>query len=260
MARLRAAGCVFAEEEADLLLGEGLAPAALRDAVARRVAGEPLEHVLGSAAFAGLRVPVGAGVFVPRRRTELLVSEARPLLAAGSVLADLCCGSGAVGLALATQVPGVVLHAVDVEPAAVDCARRALAPVGGTVHAGDVLTALPADLVGRVDVVVANAPYVPHDAVPAMPREARLHEPAVALDGGADGTAVQARVARAAARWLRRGGTLLVETSEDGADRTAAVVRAAGLVDAVLVRDDRVDGTVVRARAPLPGAPGGGAP
>src|SRR5919107_1611782 len=175
--RLRAAGCVFAEDEARLLVEAVRSPAELTSLVARRVAGEPLEHLLGWAEFCGLRIAVGPGVFVPRRRTELLVRLAAPLLRPGDVVVELCCGAAAVATALAAAVPGLALHAVDVEPAAVDCARRNLAPFGGHAYEGDLDTPLPAELHGRVDVVVANPPYVPTDAIALMPPEARDHEP-----------------------------------------------------------------------------------
>src|SRR5512133_2173864 len=113
VARLRGAGCVFAEDEARLLLAEAGSGEALEAMVARRVAGEPLEHVLGWAEFCGLRVAVAPGVFVPRRRTEALVETAVALGRVGAVVVDLCCGSGALGLAVATAVADVELHVAD---------------------------------------------------------------------------------------------------------------------------------------------------
>ena len=139
-------------------------------------------------------------------------------------------------------MPGLVLHAVDVDPAAVACARRNL--VAGQVHEGDLYAPLPADLHGRVDVVVANAPYVPTDEIALMPPEARDHEPRVALDGGADGLDVQRRVIAAAPRWLAPGGSLLIETSERQAPLTAAAMAAAGLV-ARVERSEELDATAV---------------
>ena len=174
-----------------------------RPLVVRRVAGEPLEQVLGWASFGGLRVAVVPGVFVPRRRTELLVREAVAVTTPDAVVVDLCCGCGAVGLAVATTVPGVELHAADVDPVAVACARDNLAGlgvVGGTVHLGDLDALAAARLRGRVDVLAANAPYVPTAEIALMPPEARDHEPPVALDGGADGLDVARRVVAAA--WL----------------------------------------------------------
>ncbi len=247
VARLRAAGCVFAEEEAAALLAAATDPGTLAAMVARRVAGEPLETVLGWAGFCGLRVAVGPGVFVPRQRTALLVERAVALLRSvrgTPVVVDLCCGSGAVGLAVATGLGPVELHAADVDPVAVGCARRNLAAVGGRVHQGDLYAALPDSLRGRVDLLAANAPYVPSAAIASMPPEARDAEPRTALDGGPDGTDLQRRVAAGARSWLAPGGVLLVETSARQASLTAAAVRRGGL-HATVVRDDERDATVV---------------
>jgi release factor glutamine methyltransferase len=240
VARLRAAGCVFAEDEAALLL-DAASGAALDALVARRVAGEPLEQVLGWAEFCGLRFAVEPGVFVPRQRTRLLVREAVRRATPGAVVLDLCCGTGAVGAAVAAAVGPVELHAADVDPAAVRCARR---NVIGSVYCGDLYSALPAGLRGQVDVLVCNAPYVPTDAIALMPPEARDHEQRAALDGGADGVAVQRRVAAGAADWLAPEGWLLVETSGPQAPRTLAAFTAAG-VDAEIVVDEELAGTVV---------------
>ncbi|WP_222195902.1 putative protein N(5)-glutamine methyltransferase [Modestobacter italicus] len=241
VARLRAAGCVFAEEEAELLAEAASSSAELDGLVARRVAGEPLEQVLGWAEFCGLRLAVEPGVFVPRQRTRLLVREAVALTGPGDVVLDLCCGVGAVGAAVAAAVGPVELHAADVDPAAVRCARR---NVTGEVYCGDLFTPLPATLRGRVDVLVANAPYVPTEAIALMPPEARDHEARAALDGGADGLDVQRRVIDGAPEWLAPGGALLVETGRQQADRTLAAFVAAGLT-ARVVTDDDVSGTAV---------------
>ncbi|WP_407566488.1 putative protein N(5)-glutamine methyltransferase [Streptomyces sp. 184] len=240
--RLRAAGCVFAEDEARLLLAAAREPAELDALVARRVAGWPLEQVLGRAEFCGLHIAVEPGVFVPRRRSEFLVRHAAAAAGAAPgphpVVLDLCCGSGAIGAAVAAAVPGVELHAADVDPAAVRCARRNVAPAGGSVYEGDLYAPLPAGLRGRVDVLVVNAPYVPTAEVPFLPPEARDHEPLTALDGGADGLGVQRRVIAAAPRWLAPGGLLLVETSERQEPRTRAAVAAAGLTPRTATCED----------------------
>jgi release factor glutamine methyltransferase len=241
VARLRTAGCVFAEDEAALLLA---ADGDLEALVERRVAGEPLEQVLGWAEFCGLHVVVEPGVFVPRQRTRLLVREGVALAGPGSVVLDLCCGTGAVGAAIAAAVPGVELHAADVDPAAVRCARR---NVPGPVYAGDLYDALPGALRGRVDLLVANAPYVPTGAIALMPPEARDHEARAALDGGADGLDVQRRVAAGAPSWLAPGGWLLIETSGAQAPATTAAMAGAGLV-ARVVEDEELAGTVVVGR------------
>lgn len=242
--RLRVAGCVFAEDEARLLAAAA-SGAELEALVARRLAGEPLEQILGWAELSGLRLELHAGVFVPRRRTELLVGEAVRRAEPGDVVVDLCCGSGAVGAAIAAQVPRLELYAVDVDEAAVRCARRNVR--NGTVLHGDLFAPLPRALLGSVDLLVVNAPYVPSDQIPLMPAEARLHEPRVALDGGADGLEVHRRVAARAHEWLRPGGHLLVETS---ARQERAVAEAFGRnrLVAQAARDEHRGATVVVGR------------
>ena len=256
---LRSAGCVFAEEETRLLLAETGSPTELGRDVRRRMEGVPLEHILGWAEFAGGRVLVEPGVFVPRRRTELLVNEAMALLRDGSeaarpVVVDLCCGSGAVGAAIIRLAPGVELHAADIEPAAVGCARRNLEPLCGHVHAGDLFEALPRALQGRVQVLTVNAPYVPTEAIRTMPPEARLYEPAVSLDGGPDGLDFHRRIAAEGIRWLAAGGHLLIETSERQAAGTAAILATAGFAVRT-VRSEELDGTVVVGRRVAESAP-----
>jgi release factor glutamine methyltransferase len=247
--RLRAAGCVFAEDEARLLVEAARTPSDLTGLVDRRVAGVPLEHLLGWAEFGGLRVALTSGVFVPRRRTEFLVEQAVALGRPGAVVVDLCCGSGALGLAVAAAVGGLDLHAADVDPAAVACARVNVARVGGSVHQGDLYAALPAGLQGRVEVLLANVPYVPTEAIALMPPEARLFEPRVALDGGADGLDVARRVTAAALEWLAPGGCLLFETGEEQSTTAVGIATAAGLRARVAADDER-GATVVLATRP----------
>ncbi len=261
-ARLRAAGCVFAEDEARLLADAAATQADLAAMVDRRAGGLPLEHVVGWAEFCGLRIAVACGVFVPRRRSELLVRHAVGALrqtrpggglaggrAARPVIVDLCCGSGAVGVAVVAALGAGDLHAVDIESAAVACARENVAAVDGQVYQGDLYAPLPGTLRGRVDVLVVNAPYVPTAEIRLMPAEARLHEPAVALDGGTDGVAVHRRVAAQAAAWLAPAGRLLIETSEHQAALTAAAVTAGGLA-ATVTSDDDLEATVVAGSRP----------
>ena len=245
-AALRAAGCVFAEDEAHLLVAQARSEGDLARLVAERCAGVPLEHVLGWAQFCGLRVAVTPGVFVPRRRTELLVREAARVARRGDVVVDLCCGSGAVGMALAHAVAGILLHLGDIDAAAVTCARTNAGPTG-QVHRGDLYDALPATLRGAVAVLAVNAPYVPTDAIALMPLEARTHEPRIALDGGPDGLDAQRRVVASARQWLAPGGRLLIETSAHQAELTRSLMTAAGLSSRV-VRSAVLDATVVVGR------------
>ncbi|MFI6932907.1 putative protein N(5)-glutamine methyltransferase [Streptomyces sp. NPDC050287] len=226
---LRAAGCVFAEDEAELLLAAARTPDELAALVDRRIAGEPLELVVGWAEFRGLRIAVEPGVFVPRRRTEFLVEQALAHVPGAGVVVDLCCGSGAVGAALAAALGSVELHAADIDPAAVRCARRNILGAGGQVHTGDLFEALPGDLRGRVDILAANVPYVPTDEIGLLPAEARDHEPLVALDGGSDGLDLLRRVASEAPGWLAPGGCLLIETSERQAPTAVEAFTRAGL-------------------------------
>ena len=257
--RLRAAGCVFAEDEAAVLLADDTTPAELETRVARRVAGEPLEYIVGWAGFCGLRVNVAPGVFVPRLRTTLLVHEALRLAPREPVVLDLCCGAGAIGAAILAARPDAAVHAADIDPAATDCARRTLAAVWSAlatasragaaprVYTGDLYAALPASLAGTVDILAVNAPYVPTEEIAFMPSEARDHEALAALDGGADGLALHRRVAVEARHWLKPGGHLLIETSERQAAATAGILESAGLAVSI-VRDDDVDGTAVVGR------------
>ena len=237
VAALRAAGCVFAEEEAAILLAEAVDAEGLDLMVARRVAGEPLEQIVGWAEFCGLRIVVAPGVFVPRKRTEALVDLAVAVLVdvERPVVVDLCCGTGAIGVAIAARERGVELHAADLDPDAVACARRNVTM--GEVHEGDLYDALPRDLLGRVDVLAVNAPYVPTQEIAMMPTDARDHEHRVALDGGPDGLDLHRRVAAGASVWLRPGGTLLIETSRRQADGTVAACAEAGLAAGVVVRE-----------------------
>ncbi|MGC4109117.1 MAG: putative protein N(5)-glutamine methyltransferase [Nocardioides sp.] len=243
VAALRSAGCVYAEDEARLILDEATSTAEVMAWAARRMAGEPLEQIVGWAEFAGQRIAVEPGVFVPRLRSRLVVEVAAREPA--DLVVDLCCGTGALGAALASRWPEAEVHAADSDPAAVACARRNLPP--GRVHQGDLYDALPDDLRGRVDLFVVNAPYVPTDSIATMPREAREHEHRVALDGGEDGLDVQRRVASGAREWLRPGGRLVLETGRAQAERTVSLLRAAGLTSSVETDDD-IGGTAVLSR------------
>ncbi|MGJ0118777.1 putative protein N(5)-glutamine methyltransferase [Williamsia sp. MIQD14] len=246
---LRRAGCVFAEDEARVLADAAGSPATVRAFLDRRIAGEPLEHIVGWVEFDGLRIRVGPGVFVPRRRTEMLVSVAVAHLAPASVFVEMCCGSAAVTRAVMERTGIRAVTASDIDPVAVEYASTN-APDAHIV-CGDLFDPLPGDLVGRVDVIVANAPYVPGHAIAFMPRDARDHEPRQALDGGDDGLAIARRIVADAPRWLADGGTLAIETSPAQAPHLAAAFERAGLT-AATVTDDDIDGcAVVGTRLPV---------
>ena len=247
--RLRAAGCVYAEDEAALLLAEARDDAHLEAMARERVAGRPLEQVVGWAEFAGLRIALEPGVFVPRRRTEHLADVATGLArAAGprAVVVELCCGAAAIGAAVLAALPDTDLTVADVDPAAVRAARRNVGD-RALVLKGDLDAPLPTPLRGRVDVLVANAPYVPTGEISSMPPEAREHEPRVALDGGADGLDLARRVVARAPLWLRTGGHLVVETSLRQAPALRAAYLRAGLT-AEVSRDEDRDGTALVGR------------
>ena len=244
--RLRAAGCVFAEDEARVLLdaatGDALETAG-RAAGGRRAVG--VRRRLGrlrrdpGRARSWCVHPAAADV-LPRR------PRGRGRAAPRRVVVDLCCGSGALGLALAHRHPDVELHAADLDPIAVACARRNLEPIGATVHHGDLDAPLPDRLRGRVDVLVANVPYVPSSAIALMPPESRDHEPRDTVDGGADGLDVVRRLAALAPRWLAPGGRVFVETGTDQAAPAADAFADAGLHSDVH-QDEERGATVVAA-------------
>ena len=206
VARLRAAGSVFAEDEAALLGGD-------EALIARRIAGERLEHVLGWTEFCGLRVEVDPGVFIPRPQTEALAEHAAGLQP--SIALDLFAGCGAIACVVKARNPAARVVAGELDVAALACARRNGERHGFEVVASDVDSGVPAELEGRVDVITANVPYVPSAELAYVPHDG---EPASALDGGTDGLDWARRVAAAAQRWLRPGGVLLIELADGDED------------------------------------------
>lgn len=206
-------------------------PTAYAALVERRRRREPLQHITGTAAFRHLRLQARPGVFVPRPETEVVaqhaIDEALRLRRQGLdvLVVDLCCGTGAIALSVAQEVDGARVVAIDRSPEAVDLTgvNAAACGLAVLVAAGDVADpGLLADLVGRVDVVVSNPPYIPPDAVP-VEEEVRDHDPDLALyGGGADGLDVPRAVVRSAARLLRPGGLFVMEHAEG----QAAAVRA----------------------------------
>jgi release factor glutamine methyltransferase len=246
LARLRAAGCVFAEDELAVLSAAAADEDELATLVGRRTKGEPLEQVVGYADFCGVRIRLRPGVFVPRVRSGLLariaISSAERKTA--PIVVDLCCGSGALAAVVATRVRVGALHAADVDAAAVACAGDNLAAWGGHVHHGDLFAALPTSLLGRIDVLLANVPYVPTEHIRLLPAEARLHEPRTALDGGLDGLDLLRAVAKTAPSWLAPGGVMLSEVMAAQAEAATVVMHESSLRPEI-VTDDDLEATVV---------------
>jgi release factor glutamine methyltransferase len=223
-ARLRSAGFLAPEHDADLLVEAALCDEELEALVRRRVEGEPVEWLVGRTSFAGVEIRVHPGVYVPRRQSEALVAHARAHRPAHAV--DVCCGTGAVGVAIGATL------ATDVDLRAVANARAN----GLDARAGDLLD----PITEAVDLVVAVPPYVPTGRLDALPRDVRAHEPVIALDGGADGLDVVRRlVAEAAARPSVR--VLLLEVGLDEVDTVAQLVVAHGFRVCARLADDDGD-------------------
>jgi release factor glutamine methyltransferase len=203
------------------------------DLVTRRASREPLQHLTGTAAFRYLELAVGPGVFVPRPETELLagwaVEQAQALVSAGTapVVVDLCTGSGAIALSVATEVPGAQVHAVELGDSAHEWARRNLAGSGVDLRHGDMADAFT-DLDASVDVVVCNPPYIPLDAFESVAPEARDHDPELALFSGDDGLVALRVAERVAGRLLRPGGVAGVEHADVQGESAPGVFVAAG--------------------------------
>jgi release factor glutamine methyltransferase len=206
---------------------------AFEELLVRRAAREPLQHLTGTAAFRYVEVAVGPGVFVPRPETEVLagwgIDRAREVLAEGRrpVVVDLCTGSGAMALALATEVPEAEVHAVELDEDAHAWASRNLEGSGVDLRHGDMADAFH-DLDGSVDVVVCNPPYIPLEAYESVAAEARDHDPALALWSGQDGLDAMRVLERVAARLLRAGGVLGAEHAEVQVESAPAVLTATG--------------------------------
>ena len=198
-------------------------------AVSERALRTPLQHITGTAPFGPVQLHVGPGVFIPRPETESLLewALAQPLHS-DAVILDLCTGSGALAIALASQRPRARVIAVDDDATALDYARRnALNTSVRLVH-GDVTDAgLLPELAGTVDLVVANPPYIPLGT--ALEPEVAQHDPAHALFGGLDGMAVIAPLVHSAAGWLKPGGLLAVEHDDTTSDATARIIRETGV-------------------------------
>ena len=246
---LAAGGAIDPATEADALLdasnaGVGL----LEELLARRLAGEPLAWLIGWVRFCATRIRVDPGVFVPRPKTEALAHRAVALLPADGIAVDLCAGSGAVAVILGAARPRATVIATDIDPVAIACAHRN----GVEALLGDLDEPLPPALRGRVDVVTAVVPYVPTEELHLLPRDVLAHEPCRSLDGGPRGTEVLERATRAAARWLRPGGSVLLELGGDQADELSTTMAATGFSAIRVHRDEEGRDRAIEARLPDP--------
>jgi release factor glutamine methyltransferase len=232
--RLRAAGCIAAEEEAQLLSDAAPDDAALDALVRRREQGEPLAWLLGWTEFCGRRLRIAPGVYVPRPHTEDLARRAAALLAPGGRAADLCTGCGAIAAHLAAVVPDATVVAVDIDPAAVACARA-----NGVDARRAQLDELDGD--HDFDVVTAVPPYVPAAELRLLAADVQRYEPRAALDGGADGLDLARRVVAAAARLLAPGGWLLLELGAEQDRELAQTLSECGFAPAEALRDEDCD-------------------
>lgn len=209
---------------------------ALRALVARRASREPLQHIVGSVGFRYIDLGVGAGVFIPRPETESVAGyavDAARKCGPTPLVVDLCSGSGAIALSVAHEVRGAIVHAVELDPGALEWLRRNAAareragdpPV--TIHEGDVSHALP-ELDATVDVVVSNPPYVPLGELTDVEPEVRDHDPTMALVAGPDGLDVIREVEKTAKRLLKNGGVVVVEHADRQGETAPNVFTEAG--------------------------------
>jgi release factor glutamine methyltransferase len=245
--RLASAGCIAPEEEADeLVLASRSSGRSLEDLVARRIEGEPLAWITGSVRFCDLTVRVDSGVYVPRPQTQALARRAAELLPSTGVAVDLCTGSGAVALVLASERPRARVLATDVDRRAVACARAN----GVEALLGDLDEPLPRERLGRVEVLAAVVPYVPTEELHLLPRDVVEHEPRAALDGGPGGTAMLRRAAGVGASWLGTRGALLLELGGDQADELSADLADLEYVEIRVHRDEDGRDRAIEARRP----------
>jgi release factor glutamine methyltransferase len=237
-ALLAGAGFVAADEEADELLACAAGDVELLDAlVGRRLTGEPLAWITGSAAFCGLEIRVDPGVYVPRWQSEPLAHRAVARLPDDGTAIDLCTGTGAIARTLVTHRPGARVAASDVDERAVACATAN----GVEVHHGDLFAPLPGTLHGRVDVVVGVVPYVPTPELPLLQRDTFTFESPLSYDGGRDGIAILRRVLTDSPRFLRRGGALLLELGAGQPEALGDDLARLGYADVAVVVDEDGD-------------------
>jgi release factor glutamine methyltransferase len=249
VARLRAAGCVAAQEEAHELLTAAPDRRVLEEWLTRRERGEPLAWITGRLEFCGRRLHVAPGVYVPRIQSEELARRAGRRLPGHGRAADLCTGAGPIAAHLLAEVPTASVIGVDLDPKAAACAARNGVPA----VVGDL--DLPLGPNHSFDVVTAVPPYVPTSQLRLLAADVQRHEPRLALDGGADGLDVARRVVSAAGRLLAAGGWLLIEVGGDQDEKLAPDLAASGFGDVESWRDE--DGELRGLAARANGTPAG---
>ena len=232
------AGFVAADEEAEDLLGTAAGDDALLDAlVARRLTGEPIAWITGRISFCDLELRVDPGVYVPRWHTEALARRVAERLPAEGTAIDVCTGTGAIAAVLQATRPDARVVATDLDERSVVCARAN----GVDAHQGDLFAPVPAELRGRVDVVVGVVPYVPTPSLSLLQRDTFAFESGLSYDGGEDGADVLRRVLADGPGFLRRGGALLLELGGDQADLLGPDLDRLGYDDVELLLDEEAD-------------------
>lgn len=220
------------------------------DLLARRAAGEPLQYLTGVAGFRRIELAVGPGVFIPRPETEVVAERAMQRLPRGGTVVDVGTGSGAIALSIAQERPHARVWATELSPDALAWAEKNRDSLGLDVRLvhGDLFEGLPSELSGRVDVVVANPPYVPETDRAFLPADVVGHEPPAALFGSADGLSVIRRIVDGARPWLRANGWIVLEVGHRQGDEVARLLTAAGYRDAAVHRDLNGRERIVEAR------------
>ena len=224
--------------------------------VARRAGGEPFPHLTGSIEFYGLRLEVRPGPFVPRPSSELTVERAVKRLRRrrDPVVIDVCAGAGPIALAIADELPAAEVWGADIDPDGIALGRRNARRLGlnnVTFRTSDMYRALPARLKGRVDVITGHIPYVPPDEVDDLPSEVREYEPLFTLsDSSSDGLDLIRRATQEAPDWLKPGGWLMMEISEDLGRKVTRICKVAGFGHVNLASDEDELSIVVEAQLP----------